>query len=158
MTATVARVLVHPDGLQAAAMGSVQPLPDGGTLVGWGTAGRFSEFAPDGALRLGGSFTGGGQTYRAYRLPWAGWPAARPALVAAGHTGGKALYASWNGGTAAAWRLAAGPRPASLRPVATVPHSGFETRIPIPWRTGWAVVSALDARGRALAASRAVRL
>ena len=82
-----------------------------------------------------------------------------PALAAAGNTGGKALYASWNGATAAtAWRLDAGLSPTSLRTVASVPRTGFETRVPIPWRTGWASVTALDARGRALASSKAVRL
>ena len=44
----------------------MQLLPDGGALVGWGSVPAFSEFAPDGTLRLDATFPDGA-SYRVLR-------------------------------------------------------------------------------------------
>jgi ABC-type uncharacterized transport system auxiliary subunit len=63
-------------------------------------------------------------------------------------------YASWNGATAvAAWRLRSGGRSRTV-----VAKRSFETRIPLPATRGWAAVDALDAHGRTLASSPAIRI
>ena len=56
MTATLRRSYTHPAGLAAANQGSMQVLPDGRVLVGWGNLPYFSEFAADGTLLLDGQF------------------------------------------------------------------------------------------------------
>ena len=78
-----------------------------------------------------------------------------PDVVVAGRT----LYVSWNGATEVRkWRLLAGTAVKSLRPVATVSKSGFETAIPLRGSAGWVAVLALDRRGRSLARSRELRM
>lgn len=151
---------VHPTNLLAVAMGSMQPLADGGAFVGWGTTGAFSEFAPDGSLRFDARFEGGGDSYRAYRTPWEGRPASSPSLAVEGGSGRKlTVYASWNGATdVTAWRLLAGPTRRSLRPVATVSRTGFETPIRHRLQPGYVAATALDRRHRPLASSPLHRL
>jgi hypothetical protein len=157
---TLEQQFVHPTGLLAVAMGSMQPLTDGGAFVGWGTTGAFSEFAADGSLRFDARFVGGGTSYRAYRAPWEGRPAAPPAFAVVGGPGRRVtVYASWNGATdVTAWRLSAGPTRRSLHPIATVARTGFETAIPHRLQRGYVAVTALDRRSRALATSPAHRL
>jgi hypothetical protein len=68
-------------------------------------------------------------------------------------------YASWNGPTnVAKWQVLEGPNPASIRAVATVMSTGFETTIPVPDppSRGVVVVHALADDGRVLRSSRAV--
>jgi len=68
--ARLVRSLVHPDGVRAVAMGNAQALPNGNTFVGWGAAGRLSEF--DGSGRLVFDATLPGPSYRSYRMVWDG--------------------------------------------------------------------------------------
>jgi hypothetical protein len=67
-TATLRRRLAHPDRVSAAAMGNSQLLDNGNLVVGWGTAQRVSEFAPDGALIFDASLPN--MTYRCFRNVW----------------------------------------------------------------------------------------
>jgi hypothetical protein len=80
-------------------------------------------------------------------------------LVAVRGVGSLALYASWNGATEIArWQLLTGASPASLRPEAAVPETGFETLL-TPFATkGYAVAVALDDAGRPLGRSAALKL
>jgi hypothetical protein len=65
---------------------------------------------------------------------------------------------SWNGATEVReWRLLAGPSKGALRPVLTVPTTGFETPIPLRGSASWVAAQALDDRNRSLARSQAVR-
>jgi hypothetical protein len=66
-TAALVRQLVHPDGVSVPAMGNAQALPNGNTFVGWGAAGRLSEFDASGALLFDATLPA--PSYRAYRLP-----------------------------------------------------------------------------------------
>jgi hypothetical protein len=151
---------VHPDERLAVAMGSMQPLEDGGAFVGWGTVGALSEFGPDGAVRFDARYTGGGQTYRAYRTAWSGRPVSPPRLAVTGRRGrAVTVHASWNGATdVALWRLLAGPTRKSLRPISTVARTGFETSFPHRLDEPYVAVAALDAHRRELGRSVAYRL
>jgi hypothetical protein len=150
----------HPDARLAVAMGSMQPLDDGGAFVGWGTVGSMSEFAPDGSLRFDARFAGGGVSYRSYRTQWSGRPASPPALGVVGRRGrAVTVHASWNGATGVgSWRLLAGPAKRSLRPVAVARRTGFETTFAHRLDEAYVAVAALDARGRELGRSVAYRL
>jgi len=68
-TATLTRVVQHPEALSAASQGNAQALPNGDTFVGWGQLGRVSEFDPDGKLLFDATLPAGYDTYRAYRFP-----------------------------------------------------------------------------------------
>jgi hypothetical protein len=158
MTASLVHTYAIADPRLAIAMGDLQVLPDGGAFIGWGTAGAFSEVAPEGMLRFDARFTGGGNTYRAFRNVWVGTPATKPvAAVAKDGQGAAAVYVSWNGATAVdRWQVRQGARAGALRPVATAPRSGFETTIPLPLATGFVAVAALDAHGKVLGTSPTV--
>jgi outer membrane protein assembly factor BamB len=154
-TATVVREFAHPDRLSASAMGSMEPLDDDGSFVGWGSVPRFSEFRPDGSLRFDAGFPGGGFTYRAFRRAWAGAPVDLPAFVVSGGTG----YASWNGATALThWRLRVGEKAAVLTPSHVAPRRSFETKLALPHGARFAAVEALDARGTVLGRSAVRRI
>jgi hypothetical protein len=61
------------------AFGSVQRLPNGNTLIGWGaTRPSCTEIAPDGQIVSRMSFDSGVATYRAFRFEW---PPVRPATI-----------------------------------------------------------------------------
>ena len=85
--ATLRAQYTFPGGILAGSQGDLQELPNGDALVGWGAAPEISEFAPDGRLVLDARLPPPEETYRAYRMPWAGRPAERPAL-ALQHDGG----------------------------------------------------------------------
>lgn len=121
----------------------------------------MTEFAADGARRAELDLGPGHDSYRAFRYPWQGLPADPPALVAKrrASTGKVTLYVSWNGATEVAhWRVSVGPRATDLRPVGVARRRGFETAIALRTAEGYAKVTAHDAAGRRLAASKAVRL
>jgi hypothetical protein len=80
--ATLIRSLQHPQGLSAPSQGGSQALENGGTFVGWGAVGRFSEFDPRGQLLFDASVPSGYDTYRAYRFVWHGEPATEPVATA----------------------------------------------------------------------------
>ena len=67
-TVTLTRQLAHPDKVSAAAMGNAEPLANGNLVVGWGTAKRISEFAPDGTLVFDAELPN--MTYRCFRNTW----------------------------------------------------------------------------------------
>ena len=86
-------------------MGNLEQLPDGGAFVGWGTAGAFTEFAPDGTVRFDATLADGSVTYRAFRAPWVGRPAEPPKVAVTRDAGGAVAHVSWNGATEVAkWR------------------------------------------------------
>ncbi|HVV57675.1 MAG TPA: arylsulfotransferase family protein [Gaiellaceae bacterium] len=145
----------------ATAMGDVQGLPGGNVFVGWGIAGSFSELGPSGDLRFDARFADGSASYRAFRDPWVGRPATRPAIVVTTDESGRpaTVHASWNGATEVAhWQLRTGPAPGRLRAVRTAPRTGFETAIDLPAPAAFLAVVALDASGRQLATTKVAHL
>jgi hypothetical protein len=147
--------------LLSTAMGSLQVLPGGNLVVGWGSQPYVSEFTADGTLALDVALTPGQQSYRSFRLPWNGTPAEAPAIVTRrdSRSDKRTLYASWNGATGvSSWQLSAGPSARRLAPVGVVRCRRFETAIPLGTTDGHAMVTALDSSGRPLASSGPVRL
>jgi Arylsulfotransferase (ASST) len=157
-TATLEHVFAPPTPRLATAMGNLQVLPDGGVFVGWGTAGAYTEFAPDGTVRLDAQFTDGTMSYRAFRCPWTALPSTDPAVAVERSGTGFAVHASWNGATDVAyWQVRAGTRPDRLEAKATSARSGFETVVDAPAAPLLTAV-ALDARRREVGRSELIRI
>jgi len=159
MSATLVGVYQAEEPRLAFAMGDLQQLPNGGAFVGWGTAGAFTEFAPDGTVVFDAQFAPEGLSYRAFRYPWVGKPTTLPDVVVKNAPAGKTtVHVSWNGATEVArWRLTAGPRRDLLRPVRTGPRAGFETAFTVPRLSGYLALTALDRHGHVLATSKPVK-
>jgi hypothetical protein len=146
-------------GFFPTAVGSARVQPNGNTLISWGTSGRVTEIHRTGrlvyALRLQA------WTYRAMRARWRGFPLGRPALVAQRRRGGAVgVWASWNGATQIRrWRVFAGRTADALRPLRRRPRfTDLETRMTVRTPARFVAVAALNARGRELGRSRAVRV
>ena len=106
---------------------------------------------------MDGKFAGTFQSYRAFRLPWTGQPAEKPAVATAKDAGGVAVYASWNGATEVArWEALGGSEAGSLTVVGSAPRSGFETTINVTGQPAYVAARALDASGALLGTSAVV--
>jgi hypothetical protein len=155
MRATLEQARTHSPVLQARKTGSAQLLPNGDTLVGWGSEPYFTEYAASGDVVFDARLPHGGQSYRALRFPWIGRPSRPPTVVSAGGV----LHASWNGATdVAAWRLLAGTQPDRLDDAGTVQRQGFETALTPPAGARHAAVVALDGGGRPRGTSPTVEI
>ncbi len=157
MTATIAKSIVHPQGLSAFAEGSVQDLPNGDAFVEWGILGRVSEFNAAGELVFDASQATGFGSYRGFRFPWTAAPTTLPSATVLQNTdGGLVVEAQWNGATnVASWGVLGGPSADALITVATGPWNGFNTAFTIPAANTIEVV-ALDSTGVVIATSAAV--
>ncbi len=157
-TVRLVKAFTHPAHLLAQFEGSMQLLPGGGAFVGWGGEPYYSQFAPNGEIVLDGRFPTNDQSYRAFRSPWVGRPAAPPDVVVAKDAlGGRVVYVSWNGDTeTASWQVLSGNAASSLRPLATVAKAGFETAVTVRPTGRLLAVAALDATGRRLGVSGVV--
>jgi hypothetical protein len=160
MTATLRQAFTHPSKtLLASAEGNAQLLPDGRMFVGWGAEPYFSEFAPDGTLRLDGAITAGDPSYRSFTADWDGQPDDQPAAAARQRPGGATVYASWNGATGiAGWSVLAGKTPATLTAAASAPRTGFETAIAVPEAGPYFAAEPHDASRKALGRSPVIKL
>ena len=138
--------------------GSVQTLAGGNVLLGYGAEPFFSEFSRAGRLLFDASLPQDDGSYRVYGFPWHATPRTRPAVVAKrSDPAHVTLYASWNGATEVArWQVLAGATARSLKPVASVRRSAFETAIQADSSASLFAVRALDSRGRVLRTSAAV--
>jgi hypothetical protein len=155
-TATKINLLVHSPRLVSNFEGDYELLPNLHAFVGWGQQGFFTEFDPGGHVVFDAHFVPVDSNYRVYRLPWIGFPRTAPAIAT---TSGKnaRLYVSWNGATAVSrWRVLTGSSATALTPGATFGKSGFETAMPVP-RAPFVAVQGLDATGRVLGTSRAIK-
>jgi hypothetical protein len=155
-TATLLNQEQHSPALSAAFEGNVQALPGGEEFVGWGQQPYFSEYDAQGQMMFDARFVDSNSSYRAYRFPWIGKPAAAPSVTASTEGNTANVYVSWNGATqVASWRVLAGSASDALQAVVTAPSQGFETQIAIAAQP-YVAVQALDAAGRALATSSVV--
>jgi arylsulfotransferase ASST len=160
MRAKVEREYVHPEGISAGSQGSMQVLPNGNVLIGWGSEPLLSEFAADGALILDIRFPAAKQSYRAKRFEWVGRPNDLPRLlVEPKGDGSVAVYASWNGATEIAeWRVLGGADEKDLSAIGkSSPRTGFETTITLTSDASYFAVEALDAQGASLGISKVVK-
>jgi hypothetical protein len=161
-TVTLVRSLISPDKLLSTSQGSVQMLPNGDSLVGYGNKPYITEYNPAGAVVFNARFTGPGEdSYRAYRFTWEGLPGGRPSLaVRSAGSGRWTGYASWNGATQIAdWQVLQGSTRHGMTVVDTVPRRSFETAIHVAGSAGdLVVVRAVDIAGHVLGRSRVVPL
>ena len=142
-------------GLRAWAMGSARRLPNGNTLIDWGTTGRVTEVAPNGDVEFGLRLAR--YSYRAIRAPWAGRPAARPRIAVSCAGGRLRVWMSWNGATQVrSWRIFAIAPRVGVRRVAEVRFRGLETGTTVTTRAPYLKAAAVGADGRLLARSRVV--
>jgi hypothetical protein len=151
--ASLVRAYRHRPALKAVVEGSMQLLPNGNALVGWGSEPYFSEYSKAGELLLDVRWPLPDSSYRAlFTDSWVGAPYYPPRGAVRGQT----VYASWNGATQVAeWQVLAGPRAGPLKVVAAGARTGFETAIPLAHTYGTYEVRALRADGRVLETSRA---
>jgi hypothetical protein len=159
MKASLIREYTHPDKLRSATQGNVQVLPNGNVFIGWGSSPVISEFNRDGKLLFDAEFPIEGETYRAFRFPWKGYPKYAPAIAAETGQGDEVkIYASWNGATeVATWQVLAGSGPRRLKELASAPREGFETVITAKTNEPYVGVKAADASGKVLGSSRAIK-
>ena len=152
---TMRRAYTHPEALFASSQGNVQTLPNGNVLVGWGAQPYVSEFTPDGTMIFDAKLDGPGLiSYRAYRAPWQGAGDAHPRVTLVRGSRTTDVYVSWNGDTRVThWTVHAGRRTGELRPIGSVPRSGFETGLRVPARFSRIRVIGSDAAGRRIGAS-----
>ena len=154
-TATLRREYIHTGPLSAGSQGSMQPLPNGNVLVGWGDQPYFTEFSADGSTVLDARLPDASFSYRALRFLWRGRPAELPAVAAElNDAGGTTVYASWNGSTeVATWVVLGGDSANALMALGSRPRSGFETAILVLGRPSLVAVRALDGSGAVLGQS-----
>ena len=157
-TATLVNQLVRsPGALSTTGQGNLQPLADGGWLVGWGGLPNFTEFNAQGQEIYDAQLPAGESSDRIYREAWSAQPAEPPAIVGEFSEGAATIYATWNGATTAYfWQLLAGTSAATATVQSTTPKTSFETAIRAPVASFYEV-RALSASGRVLATLEATR-
>jgi hypothetical protein len=154
MTATLVHAFEHPTKVLTPHQGNAQRLPDGHVMVGFGGEPYATEYTDDGQVVFDGKLVVG-DTYRAYRLPWAGHPTDRPRVAAEGDD----VWVSWNGATdVASWEVLAGEDGTTLKRIKKADRTGFETRIRVDTDERLVAVRALDGARHPIAGgtSRAV--
>jgi hypothetical protein len=160
--ARLSSVFEHPDPpLLAASQGNMQTLSDGNTVVEYGGVPEISEYAKNGSLLFDAHLAYELISYRGFRFPWSGRPATPPAVLAnLNNTAEETIvHASWNGATeAASWRVLAGTQPDSLKALATIPATGFESSTILPTKYSYVEVQALDSAGHPLGISHAAHV
>jgi hypothetical protein len=160
MRATLHRAYTHKPRALSHALGSMQVLPNGHVLVGWGTEPWFTEYGADGTVHLDAKLPEGGQNYRAFRFPWVGTPAEKPRLKVKSEHAHRTVYVSWNGATEVAhWRLESGPSRGRLTNATTIRRKSFESAFPpLGPHDRYGAVIALDRHGKALGRSAVARV
>ena len=129
---TATRVWMFPDDAStfSSAMGNIQRLSNGNSMIGWGSQPWLTEVQSDGTIALEMALSA--LSYRAFRFPWNGTPTALPRAVARydGDPTAVTIYTSWNGATDInSYDVYAGPTTTTLTMVENAPRSGFETEI-----------------------------
>lgn len=142
-TAELLQTYVHPSGILSTSQGSMQTLPSGNMLVGYGFNGVVTEFSPSGVALCDAYFeaatylgSGDVQTYRAYKNKWIGRPNT-PVDVALRDG---VFYVSWLGATEVVeWELRSGvegegegDEGGEWTPFARLPKDGFESHYTLP--------------------------
>jgi Arylsulfotransferase (ASST) len=160
MSAKLVREYTSPQKRLSTSQGNMQLLPNSNVLIGWGSGPFISEFSHEGELLLNVRLPPGGESYRAYRFQWSGYPDDDPTVALEQGPDDKVkLYASWNGATeVATWEVLAGPRPGRLASVGSVPRDSFETAMLVRTFDPYVAVRAKDRLGQPLGTSAPVKL
>ena len=128
-TVTVVREFRNTPDTFGVALGNMQRLPGGNSVVGWGRSSKpvFTEFNFLGTKLLEFSALKGVGSYRAFRFPWQGYPSWPPALIAYADGQDVELFFSWNGSTeTSGYMIYASAEGGDQWHVATVAKDGFE--------------------------------
>ena len=128
-TATLVWEYRGEEGVRARIMGNSQRLPNGNTLVNFGSASPLiTEVQPDGTEAFQLTFAEDIYTYRAFRFPWVGRPTTVPKLIVESDAADATLRYSWNGATeVAAYAIYGDKSDAPSTLLRIEPKSGFET-------------------------------
>ncbi|MGA9285909.1 MAG: MFS transporter [Solirubrobacteraceae bacterium] len=154
-TAKLATQYPGGDQFETEYMGDTQPLPNGNAFIGWGSEPYLSEYSRTGKQLLQGRFPGPDLSYRSTLESWVGLPLTKPAGAARQAGDKTTVYASWNGATqVASWRVLAGADAGSLKVVANLARSGFETEIPVVGSYRSFELQARDIKGHVIGTSR----
>ncbi len=152
-TATRVRQFDHSPALMSGYEGSVEPLSNGDTFIGWGAQPYFSEYDARGRQIFDARFVATDPTYTAWRSSWHASPITSPAVTV--HRSGRrsTVYVSWNGATDVKyWLLLGASSSKPLKAVVTARARGFETAISAPAER-WFEVKALNASHRVIGES-----
>ncbi|EXJ56704.1 hypothetical protein A1O7_07048 [Cladophialophora yegresii CBS 114405] len=139
--------------------GSMQILPNGGILMGWGNDAFWTEYAPGtheiifyGALAWTNTMN-----YRVHKFDnWVGMPLTKPAIWTFSKEGGEMMmYVSWNGATEVkSWRFYGGDsKQGPWEELGQVPKRGFESFYRHPTTHTYNYAEALDKDGHVLGTS-----
>lgn len=133
-TASVVQTVAREPANFSIAMGSASRLPNGNTLVGWGSGyPAVTEFRPDGTKAFELALDAPLVSYRAYRNPWVGRPTTPPTLITEPVPGGVELTMSWNGATGiSGYEIYGTSKTGEEELILFAPKTGFETTIFIP--------------------------
>lgn len=133
MTARLRHLYEHPNHIRPESQGNTQRLDNGNYLVGWGSSGAFTEFAPDGEVLCDGRWGAEAffefspvSSYRVFRGEWTGAPKYPPSVAVVGNK----LYVSWNGATEVErWQVEKSDNSSSeaVEVLSQDPDGGFET-------------------------------
>ena len=122
------------------ALGNAQRLPNGNTMIGWGTLyPTLNEVKANGEIAFELTFSPPAEpnltrnSYRAFSFDWHGRPTTSPCwLPKMSHRALSRLYTSWNGATdVAAYHVYGGKTADRLSLIKSVEKEGFETKIVI---------------------------
>lgn len=165
MTAEVKNSYVNPRKIISGSQGSMQVLPSGNVLLGFGYNAAWTEFTPEGKalcdVHIGSQKTfntGAVQTYKVLKHAWTGRPLTKPAVKFVDGM----IYMSWNGATEVVnWVLQSstdgGLGVTSLVDVEMVAKTRFETRTTVDChRWHYVRVIAIDAKGQKLGVSEMI--
>ncbi len=162
-TATLVWYFRNTPDTYSYAMGRVQRLPNGNTLLGWGTAlnPSVTEVLPNGTKAFEMTIGGLQASYRVFRYPWQGQPTTPPVLVVNEQAGQPALYYSWNGATdVASYQVYAGATADPTTLIDTPAKTGFENVTPLtnlPDSDCYFQVVPINTQGQAMQASPVVQ-
>jgi hypothetical protein len=158
MAASVVAQDTHSPSVLSRYEGSDQLLHNGDSLVGFGSQPWITEFDSHGRTVFDARFVDANQSYRAYRYTWTGTPATPPAIGTRTSKGKTTVYASFNGSTQLArWQVLGGSTPTKLSVIASAGKAAFETAIKLRSSRTYLEVRALDAHGKTLGTSKAVK-
>lgn len=120
-------------GIYSFAMGDARRLSNGNSLIGWGFVPVVTEVRPDGTKAFEFTYADPFISYRAFRMPWHGYPTAAPLLARTSDGGGKHLIVSWNGATEiGSYKIFGGVGSSPKNLVTTISKAGFETTFDLP--------------------------
>jgi hypothetical protein len=141
MTVELVTEYVNPRKIFSISQGNMQVLPTGDVVLGYGNSAAWTQFDANGTVLCDVHYGPGSQfswgkimSYRVFKYEWHGQPTTAPDLYTVQEGSSANVYVSWNGDTETVkWVLQrADEDDGEWEELATVPKTGFETKIEIP--------------------------